>query len=105
MQRLVAELPALLGDRQSVAVFSALSDKDVPSMISLLKTVCPTVVATSSSNARSMPAETVASIAGGPVAESPQEALEAARVLAGHDGAVVVCGSLYLINDLTSPER
>ncbi len=103
MQRLVGELPALLGDRQAVAVFSALSDKDVPSMISLLKTVCPVVVATSSSNPRSMPAETVATIAGGPVAESPWEALDAARLLAGPRGAVVVCGSLYLINDLTGP--
>jgi dihydrofolate synthase / folylpolyglutamate synthase len=85
-------------------VFSALSDKDVPTMISLLKAVCPTVVATSSSNPRSMPAETVASLAGGPSAESPQEALEAARALAGPEGAVVVCGSLYLINDLTGPK-
>jgi dihydrofolate synthase/folylpolyglutamate synthase len=101
MQRLVAELPPLLGDRQAVAVFSALSDKDVSTMISLLKTVCPTVVATSSSNPRSMPADKVASLAGGPSAESPQEALDAARVLAGRDGAVVVCGSLYLLNDLT----
>ena len=101
MQRLVGELPALLGDRRAVAVFSALSDKDVPTMISLLKTVCPTVIATSSSNSRSMPADTVASLAGGPVAPSPQGALDAARVLAGLDGAVVVCGSLYLINDLT----
>jgi len=104
MQRLVGELPALLGDRHLVAVFSALSDKDVPTMISLLKTVCPTVVATSSSNPRSMPAETVASLAGGPVAESPHEALDAARVLAGPGGAVVVCGSLYLINDLNRIE-
>jgi dihydrofolate synthase / folylpolyglutamate synthase len=104
MQRLVGELPGLLGDRQAVAVFSALSDKDVPTMISLLKAVCPTVVATSSSNPRSMPAETVASLAGGPSAESPQEALEAARALAGPEGAVVVCGSLYLINDLTGPK-
>jgi dihydrofolate synthase/folylpolyglutamate synthase len=102
MQRLVGELPALLGDRQAVAVFSALSDKDVPTMISLLRTVCPTVVGTSSSNPRSMPAETVASLAGGPAVESPHEALDAARVLAGPEGAVVVCGSLYLINDLNA---
>ncbi|MEA2161226.1 MAG: dihydrofolate synthase / folylpolyglutamate synthase [Solirubrobacteraceae bacterium] len=105
MQRLVGELPAILGDRPAVAVFSALADKDVPTMLSLLKAVCPTVVATSSSNSRSMPADTVASLAGGPVAESPQEALDAARVLAGRDGAVVVCGSLYLLNDLSQDPR
>src|SRR5439155_19761063 len=89
MQRLVAELPGLLGARHAVAVFSALSDKDVPTMLSLLKAVCPTVVATRSSHPRSMPAETIASLAGGPATESPPAALEAARALAGRDGAVV----------------
>ena len=61
-----AELPALLGDRQAVAVFSAMADKDVASMVSLLRTVCPTIIATTSSNPRSLPADAVASLAGGP---------------------------------------
>ena len=81
-QRLTAELPALLGDRQAVAVFAAMADKDVASMVSLLRTVCPTIIATSSSNPRSLPADTVASLAGGPSCDRPKEALEAARVLA-----------------------
>jgi dihydrofolate synthase / folylpolyglutamate synthase len=102
MQRLVAELPPLIGDRPSIAVFSALAEKDVASMISLLRTVCPTIVATTSSNSRALPADAVASLAGGPVAEDPHEALDAARVLAGPTGAVVVCGSLYLLHDLAS---
>ncbi|HEY0388458.1 MAG TPA: cyanophycin synthetase [Gaiellales bacterium] len=102
MQRLVSELPALLGDRHAVAVFSALAEKDVASMISLLRTVCPTIVATSSTNARALPSDAVASLAGGPAAEDPREALEAARVLAGRTGAVVVCGSLYLLHDLAT---
>ena len=101
MQRLAAELPALLGDRQAVAVFAAMADKDVASMVSLLRTVCPTIIATSSSNPRSLPADTVASLAGGPSCDRPKEALEAARVLAGPSGAVVVCGSLYLLHDLS----
>jgi dihydrofolate synthase / folylpolyglutamate synthase len=101
MQRLAAELPALLGDRQAVAVFAAMADKDVASMVSLLRTVCPTIIATTSSNPRSLPAATVASLAGGPSCEQPKEALEAARVLAGPYGAVVVCGSLYLLHDLS----
>jgi dihydrofolate synthase/folylpolyglutamate synthase len=102
MQRLVSELPAMLGDRQTVAVFAALEDKDVASMVSLLRTVCPTIVATTSSNPRALPAEAIASLAGGPAADSPHEALEAARVLAGPTGAVVVCGSLYLLHDLAT---
>jgi dihydrofolate synthase / folylpolyglutamate synthase len=101
MQRLAAELPALLGDRQAVAVFAAMADKDVAAMVSLLRTVCPTIIATSSSNPRSLPADTVASLAGGPSCDRPKEALEAARVLAGPNGAVVVCGSLYLLHDLS----
>jgi dihydrofolate synthase / folylpolyglutamate synthase len=101
MQRLAAELPALLGDRQAVAVFAAMADKDVAAMVSLLRTVCPTIIATSSSNPRSLPADTVASLAGGPSCDRPKEALEAARVLAGPSGAVVVCGSLYLLHDLS----
>jgi dihydrofolate synthase / folylpolyglutamate synthase len=100
MQRLVAELPALLGDRTAVAVLSALSDKDVASMISLLRTVCPTIIATASSHDQALSPDAVASLAGGPVAEDPHEALEAAKVLAGPTGAVVVCGSLYLLRDL-----
>jgi dihydrofolate synthase/folylpolyglutamate synthase len=100
MQRLVAELPSLLGDRPAVAVFSALDDKDVATMVSLLRTVCPTIVATSSSSSRAMPAEAIARLTGGAASEDPHEALEAARVLAGRGGAVVVCGSLYLLQDL-----
>jgi dihydrofolate synthase/folylpolyglutamate synthase len=92
----------MLGDRRTVGVFSALADKDVASMVSLLRTVCPTIVATTSSHTRALPAETIASLAGGPAADSPHEALEAARVLAGPTGAVVVCGSLYLLHDLAS---
>jgi dihydrofolate synthase / folylpolyglutamate synthase len=100
MQRLAAELPALLGDRTAVAVFSAKADKDVASMVSLLRTVCPTIIATASSHPRALSPQAIASLAGGPVAEDPQEALDAARVLAGPTGAVVVCGSLYLLHDL-----
>jgi dihydrofolate synthase / folylpolyglutamate synthase len=100
MQRLVAELPALLGDRQAVAVFSALADKDVATMLALLREVCPTVVATTSSNPRALPASVISGITGGAAADDPHHALEAARVLAGPRGAVVVCGSLYLLHDL-----
>jgi dihydrofolate synthase / folylpolyglutamate synthase len=102
MQRLVSELPALLGDRPAVGVFSALADKDVATMISLLSTVCPTIVATTSSNDRSLPADDIARLTGGASAPDPHEALEAARTLAGPRGAVVVCGSLYLLHDLAT---
>jgi dihydrofolate synthase/folylpolyglutamate synthase len=104
MQRLVAELPALIGDHPTVAVFSALADKDVAAMVSLLRTVAPTIIATTSTNPRALPAEAIVSLTGGTAADDPAEALEAARVLAGRSGAVVVCGSLYLLHDLSRSE-
>jgi dihydrofolate synthase / folylpolyglutamate synthase len=104
MQRLVAELPALIGDHPTVAVFSALADKDVAAMVSLLRTVAPTIIATTSSNPKALPAEAIVSLTGGTAADDPAEALEAARVLAGRSGAVVVCGSLYLLHDLSRSE-
>jgi dihydrofolate synthase/folylpolyglutamate synthase len=104
MRRLVSELPPILGDRSAVAVFGALRDKDVGSMVSLLRTVCPTIVATTCSSSRAMPAEAIQRLTGGAAADDPVEALEAARVLAGPAGAVVVCGSLYLLHDLAGSE-
>jgi dihydrofolate synthase/folylpolyglutamate synthase len=100
MARLVSELPALLGDRPAVAVFAALRDKDVSAMVSLLRTVCPTIIATQTSSDRAMPVAELERITGGASTVDPHEALDAARTLAGPRGAVVVCGSLYLLLDL-----
>ncbi len=100
MARLVSELPALLGDRPAVAVFAALADKDVSDMVSLLRTVCPTIIATQTSSDRAMPVAELERITGGASTADPHEALDAARTLAGPRGAVVVCGSLYLLQDL-----
>jgi dihydrofolate synthase / folylpolyglutamate synthase len=102
MQRLVSELPGLVGDRRSVAVFSALAEKDVRGMIDLLRGPCPTIVATQSTNSRAMPADTLGSLAGGPAEPDPVAARERAIALAGRSGAVVICGSLYLLHDLTT---
>jgi dihydrofolate synthase/folylpolyglutamate synthase len=101
MQRLVAELPPLLGGRTAVAVFGAQRDKDVGTMIALLHTVCPVVVATSSSHENSLPADEVARLTGGIAEDDPHAALRRAHELAGDEGAVVVCGSLYLLHDLS----
>ena len=73
-------------------------------MVSLLRTVAPTIIATTTSNPRALPAEAIASLTGGTATDDPAEALEAARVLAGRSGAVVVCGSLYLLHDLSRSE-
>jgi dihydrofolate synthase/folylpolyglutamate synthase len=102
MRRLVAELPGLVGDRLCVAVFSTLGEKDVTGMVELLRGVCPTIVATQSTNSRALRADTLAGLTGGPAEPDPVRARARALELAGPSGAVVVCGSLYLLHDLTT---
>lgn len=102
MERLAQELPGVLGDRSpAVAVFSTLGDKDVAAMAATLRTVCPAIVATQSANPRVMPADELAALCGGEAVPDPVAARERAIALAGPGGAVVVCGSLYLLHDLT----
>jgi dihydrofolate synthase / folylpolyglutamate synthase len=102
MQRLVSELPGLVGERRCVAVLSTLGEKDVRGMVDLLRGPCPTIVATQSTNSRAMPADTLSSLTGGPAEPDPVVARERAIALAGRSGAVVICGSLYLLHDLTT---
>ncbi len=66
MRRLVSELPGLIGGRTPVAVFSTLGEKDVAAMVELLRNVCPTIIATQSSNPRALAADTLAALTGGP---------------------------------------
>jgi dihydrofolate synthase/folylpolyglutamate synthase len=102
MTRLVSELPALVGDRRCVAVLATLAEKDVRGMVDLLRGACPTIVATQSTNPRAMPADTLSSLTGGLSEPDPVAARERAIALAGRSGAVVICGSLYLLHDLTT---
>ena len=101
MARLVTELPAIVEGRSPrVAVFSTLGDKDVSGMAKLLSGVCEVIVATQSTNPRVLPAAELAAIAGGESEPDPVRARERAIELAGSCGAVIVCGSLYLLHDL-----
>jgi dihydrofolate synthase/folylpolyglutamate synthase len=101
MARLVAELPELVGGREPrVAVFSTLGEKDVLGMVRLLSGVCEVIVSTQSTNPRVLPAAELAAVAGGEAEPDPVKARERAIQLAGSGGAVIVCGSLYLLHDL-----
>jgi dihydrofolate synthase/folylpolyglutamate synthase len=101
MARLVAELPALLeGRAPRVAVFSTLGEKDASGMGKLLSGVCEVIVATQSTNPRVLPAADLAAITGGEAEPDPVRARDRAIALAGRRGAVIVCGSLYLLHDL-----
>jgi dihydrofolate synthase/folylpolyglutamate synthase len=104
-----AALPDAVGDRTVVAVVSILDDKDAAAMLRALLPAISALVLTASSNRRSLPPATLASLAaqlGAQVAEvepDARRALERAQVLAGSGGAVVATGSIYLVADLASP--
>ena len=69
-------------------------------MVESLRSVTDTVIATESSNERVLGAADLARITGGRAVSDPVAARSAAIAEAGRDGAVVVCGSLYLLHDL-----
>jgi dihydrofolate synthase / folylpolyglutamate synthase len=101
----VAWLLERLPREDYVVVASILADKDAQTMLAALASAGRTLVATSSRNARALPADELARRAT-PFFEAvesvadPGEALARARELAGDDGAVLVTGSLYLLADL-----
>jgi len=102
----VAWLLERLHRQDYVVVASILVDKDAEAMLAALAQAGRALVATSSTNARALPAEELARRAA-PFFEAvevdadPGGAVARARELAGDDGAVLVTGSLYLLADLT----
>ena len=98
-----------LPDRDYVLVSSILSDKRPDLMLEALSVLGTRLVATQSSNPRSLPAGELAARAERyfehvETVVDPSEARGRARALAGPDGAVLVSGSLYLLSDLSGSE-
>jgi dihydrofolate synthase / folylpolyglutamate synthase len=107
MRRLTAELDALLGPRRPrVAVLAAQRNKAVSELVSLLAPHVDELVATSSGADGALDAASVAAEAaraGLPVREAaPEAAIETAVARAGSGGAVLVTGSLYLLDRLAA---
>jgi dihydrofolate synthase / folylpolyglutamate synthase len=95
-------LAARLPPGERVVLASILADKDADAMLAALAGAGRRFVATTSSNARALPAEELARLARGHFAQveaiaDPQQALARAREL----GPVLVTGSLYLLADLS----
>jgi dihydrofolate synthase/folylpolyglutamate synthase len=108
LRKLGESLRPLLGDAPLVVVFGAMADKDVGIMLSELRPMKPrAVVFTAASSAGSRAAEPAQLAAGwgagSEVRVDAHEALERATELAGPDGWVVVCGSIYLVGELREP--
>ena len=96
---LLGRLPA----RRYVVVASILRDKEPERMLAALSALGDTLVTTRSTNGRAVAAAELARVARFPrveAIEDPLAAVARARELAGPDGAVLVTGSLYLLQDL-----
>jgi dihydrofolate synthase/folylpolyglutamate synthase len=90
-----------------VVVAAILADKDAAGMLAALSALGERLVATASSNLRTLPAAQLASLGrrffgSVEVVPEPTQALARGRELAGADGALLVTGSLYLLVDLAS---
>ena len=112
MRALLATLRTIDWPRPRVAVIAVMRDKAVAEMVGALAEVVDTIVCTRASQDRSLEPSELASIAKEKAASAAvppptiltdlnaHAALRRARVVAGTGGSVVVCGSLYLLEDL-----
>ena len=104
---LAASLPSLLAGRRLQLVIGLLADKDAAGVLGPLLPLCAGVHACAPGSPRALPAAAlqarVAALAPGLPCEahgSGAAALAAARGAAGSEGAVLGCGSLYLVGEL-----
>jgi dihydrofolate synthase/folylpolyglutamate synthase len=98
-------LRRLIGKERLVAVFAMLSERDPHQLLAALRKVEPDAVVFTepdSAGGHAVPAEQLAGIygAGADHLSPASAALERARELAGPDGNVLVCGSLYLVGEI-----
>ncbi|HXL17860.1 MAG TPA: cyanophycin synthetase, partial [Streptosporangiaceae bacterium] len=98
-------LRRLIGSERLVTVFAMLSERDPVELLAALRTLSPdraVFTEPTSASGHAVPAQELAATFGGD-AEAfphPREALDRARELAGPDGNVLVCGSLYLVGEI-----
>jgi dihydrofolate synthase / folylpolyglutamate synthase len=111
---LVRSLPELLGERELALVFGVLEDKDAAAMLSALLPLCERAWFTAPPSRRALSPAALLSLARqlgferAACEPQPSRALEAARgwarTRAGR-GAVLACGSVYLVGDLLGRAR
>jgi dihydrofolate synthase/folylpolyglutamate synthase len=110
MTKAGASLRALIGRERLVALFAMLSERDPNQLFVALRTLAPdAVVFTEATGAAGHAVDPVqlASLfgPGGEAVSRPEAALARARQLAGADGNVLVCGSLYLVGEVLAMAR
>ncbi|HKC19974.1 MAG TPA: cyanophycin synthetase, partial [Candidatus Dormibacteraeota bacterium] len=105
LERAGAALRRLIGSDRLVAVFGMLSERDPVQLIAALRTIRPDAVVftePASAHGHVIGAGRLAEIYGPVASAEPQAttALERALEMAGPDGNVLVCGSLYLVGEI-----
>jgi dihydrofolate synthase / folylpolyglutamate synthase len=103
-------LPRLPSAPGWTIVCSILRDKRPGMMLEALSVLGSTLIATESTNGRTLPAAELAALASGhfervETEPEPREARARALELSGAGGAVLVTGSLYLLADLSAEHR
>ena len=107
MAKAGAALRRLIGAERLVTVFAMLSERDPVQLLGALRTLRPAAAVftePASAGGHAVEAERLAAIygAGAEVERPAVAALERARQLAGAEGNVLVCGSLYLVGEILS---
>jgi dihydrofolate synthase/folylpolyglutamate synthase len=102
MAAMVTSARELIGARRCVAIFAAMRNKDVQSMAAGLRRLTDEIVVTAPAVERATPPQDLSRLfdPAAEVAGDVKTALNRARDLAGRDGVVVVCGSLYLAGEV-----
>jgi dihydrofolate synthase/folylpolyglutamate synthase len=100
-----AALRRLIGREGLVAVFAMISERDPVKLLAALRSLDPDAAVFTepgSAAGHAIPAEQLASAygPGGEAVKPAHAALERAIGLAGPDGNVLVCGSLYLVGEI-----
>jgi dihydrofolate synthase / folylpolyglutamate synthase len=100
-----AALRRLIGDERVVTVFAMLSERDPVQLLAALRTLNPAAAVFTepgSAAGHAISADLLVATygPGGEAVKPAQAALERARELAGSDGNVLVCGSLYLVGEI-----
>jgi dihydrofolate synthase/folylpolyglutamate synthase len=100
-----AALRQLIGPARLITVFGMLSERDPDQLIAALRTLAPDAVVftePASAHGHVIHADRLASIYGTGASAEPNArlALDEAVGLAGRDGNVLVCGSLYLVGEI-----
>ena len=107
MNALVDAASQLLAGRRIVVLFGVMRDKDRGPMVQTLRRLgaTATVLSAPPVERAATPEELAADFPGATLTHDVDQAMETATTLAGPDGAVVACGSLYLAGEVLNRLR